>query len=200
MSGGEISVVRSPVVLGCFVLLLAGLGSAGGQANPALNAVPADALKVFKVIDMIETAGPPPGGVLRRVSIAERELNAYLDFRRRAEHWEMVTDVRLKLKDDQKVEGMFLLDLSGTKFASWLPRTATFYFGARLETAQGKARLRLDKLFLDQQAIQPAVVDLILMFASRRNSDVPSSLGEWVELPLGIRELRTSKETLTALY
>ena len=183
--------------------LIAAVASALGlwaDQTPPADPSP-EALRVFKVIETIEAAGPPPaGGALRRITVGERELNAYIDFRRRDERWEMMKDLRLKLLEGQKLEGMFVLDLSGTKFASWLPETATFFFAARLEAAVGKARLRLEKLFVGQQPIQPVVIDLILLFASRKNDQVASSLDQWVDLPIGIRELRTGKESLTALY
>lgn len=182
------------------------VGKIGAQAGPDSQATPpplpsADALSVYKVIAVIETADPLPAGrPLRRAEISERELNAYIDFRRRDERWDMMEDLKLKLLDGQKLEGLFVLNLAGTSFASWLPDRATFLFAARLESASGKARIQLDKLYVGQQPIQPAVINLILMFASQKNSDVVSSLDEWVDLPIGIRELRTEKEKLTAFY
>lgn len=160
----------------------------------------ADALKVFRAIETIQEAGPPPAGGLRRISVSERELNAYIVFRIESEKEEMMKELSLKLLDGQKLEGKFVLDLSGAKISSLLPDRATFYFAARLEAADGKARIRLDKLFLEQQPIQPVVIDIILLFASRKDNSVPSSLNEWIDLSIGIRELRVDKERLTALY
>ena len=184
--------------IGCLVVLAAGFGPwAGGRAVADDTA---DALKVFRAIETIQEACPPPAGGLRRITVSERELNAYIVFRIESEKEEMMKEMRLKLLGDQMLEGKLLLDLRGARISSLLPDRATFFFAARLESGDGKARIRLDKLFLDQQPIQPVVIDLLLLFASRKDNAVPSSLNEWIDLPIGIRELRVDKERLTALY
>jgi hypothetical protein len=193
---------KMAVVVWAAVCLSQILGAQDNQDSQMTAADPSpDVLKVFQVIETIETAPAQPAGQpLRKAAISERELNAYIDFRRRNERWDMMKELKLKLLDDQKLEGMFILDLTGTEFASWLPDTATFLFAARLETSAGKARIQLEKLFIGQQQIQPAIIDLILLFASKKNNQYVSSLKEWIGLPIGIRELKTGKESLTALY
>ncbi len=188
--------------ISCLVVLAAGVGlRAGGQTAAGPRAeLTADALKVFQALATIEAADPPAAGSLRRITVSEGELNAYIAFRIADEKEQMMKELRLKLLDEQKLEGKLVLDLRGSKISSLLPETATFFFAARLEAADGRARLRFDKLFLEQQPIQPAVIDLILLFAARKDNTIPSSLGDWIELPLGIRELRIAKESLTATY
>jgi hypothetical protein len=198
MCRGENSIVRRIGRIGCLIILVAGFGLwAGGRAVADDTA---DALKVFRAIETIKEAPPPSAGGLRRISVSERELNAYIAFRIENEKEEMMKELSLKLMDEQKLEGKLVLDLRGAKISSLLPDRATFFFAARLEAGDGKARIRLDKLFLEQQPIQPVVIDLILLFASRKDNAVPSSLNEWIDLPIGIRELRTDKERLTVLY
>lgn len=198
MCRGENSSVRRIVGISCLIVLAAGFGP--WAAARAVADETADALKVFRAIETIQEAGPPPAGGLRRITVSERELNAYIAFRIENEKEEMMKELRLKLLGDQKLEGKLVLDLRGAKISSLLPDRATFLLAARLEAGDGKARIRLDKLFLEQQPIQPVVIDLILLFASRKDNAVPSSLNEWIDLPIGIRELRVDKERLTALY
>lgn len=198
MCRGENSSVRRIVGISSLIVLAAGFGP--WAAARAVADETADALKVFRAIETIQEAGPPPAGGLRRITVSERELNAYIAFRIENEKEEMMKELRLKLLGDQKLEGKLVLDLRGAKISSLLPDRATFLLAAQLEAGDGKARIRLDKLFLEQQPIQPVVIDLILLFASRKDNAVPSSLNEWIDLPIGIRELRVDKERLTALY
>ena len=198
MCRGGNSILRRIGRIGCLIVLATGFGLwAGGRVVADETA---DALKVFRAIETIQDAAPRSAGGLRRITVGERELNAYIAFRIDNEKEEMMKELRFKLLGDQKLEGKLVLDLRGNKISSLLPDRATFFFAARLEAADGKARIQLDKLFLEQQPIQPVVIDLVLLFASRKDNTVPSSLNEWIDLPIGIRELRADKERLTALY
>ena len=66
----------------------------------------------------------------------------------------------------------------------------TFYMGGRLEVEKGKVRLNLKDLFLENQRIQPAVLDLVIFIGSKIQGTDSFSMSDWWDLPYGIKNIK----------
>jgi hypothetical protein len=67
------------------------------------------------------------------------------------------------------------------------------YFDGILEIEKGKVRLALKELFLEDQPIQPSVLDMIIYIGSKIQGEEPFSMSDWWELPYGIKDVKTEK-------
>ena len=160
-----------------------------------------EALKVIGLIDKIQREQIEKGGTeLRNVVVTESELNSYFAFRIETEKEEIMKELRLKLFEENKIEGKVVIDLKGQKLPDFLPPKMTFYLGGKLEVEQGRARLVLKKLFLENQAIQPMVLDIVIFIGSKIQNTEPFSLKDWYELPYGIKDIKTQQGKATFYY
>jgi len=150
-----------------------------------------EALKVLELIEEIESA-PMDTGLMgkRKVEVSESELNAYIAYRIEAEKEEVMKELRLRLFDDNRIEGKLFFDLRGQKLPKLLRPEMTFYFSGLMETLDGAVRLKLEELFLEGQKIQPMVLDLVFFIAARINKVESSSINDWYLLPYGIADIK----------
>jgi hypothetical protein len=154
-----------------------------------------EALKVFGLIEQIlfEQKRSPSTGNLKNVSVTESELNSYIAYRIEVEHSDIMKELRLKLFDKNKVEGKIFIDLRGQDLPGFLRPEMNLYFNGILEIEESKVRLVLKDLFLEDQRIQPSVLDMIIYIGSKIQGEEPFSMSEWWELPYGIKDLKTEK-------
>jgi hypothetical protein len=76
----------------------------------------------------------------------------------------------------------------------------TFYFGGKIEVKKGRARLEIKDLFLEDQRVKPAILDVILNITSKINKTEASSMNDWHELPYGIKDIKTKRRKATFYY
>jgi len=191
------SVCPSPVlILSCFLLLL--VFCLPVEAGPQTNE---DAQKVLETIDRIQREQDPASErTLRTVVVSERELNAYIAYRIETEQEEIMKELSLKLLPENRVEGKIFIDLSGRKIPFFLKRQMDVYFAGILETEGPKARIRVESLFLGEQRIQPALLDMIISTIAKIENAEPMSIEDWYDLPYGIRKLETRLGELVVSY
>jgi hypothetical protein len=160
-----------------------------------------DALKVVRALEAIEAghAAPSPAGA-GRMDFTEDEFNAYIAYRIESEKSDIMTDLRLKLFDQNRVEGKVVIDLRGQNLPSFLKPVMTLYFEGVVITDQGRAKLDFKKLFIEGQAIPVAVLDIVMSLAAKLSKSEPTSIHDWYLLPHGIRELRTQAGRLSVIY
>jgi len=177
------------------------LGPAPGRPVQLTDGARRDALKIIRALESIgaesaaKTATSP-----RRMDFTEDEFNAYIAYRLEAEKSDVMKELRLKLFDRNRVEGMVVIDLRGQNLPSFLKPQMTLYFEGVVTTDQGRAKLDFQKLFLEGQSIPVALLDLVIYLAAKLRKSEPSSINDWYELPPGIKELRTDAGRVSVIY
>ncbi len=170
----------------------------GSELSPEVQA---DARKVLQVIEMIRTeSGSAPSLRPRSVAVSERELNAYIAHRIDTEDGDILKDLRLKLFPGNRIEGLAVIDLRGRKLPAFIKPMMNITFAGIVESQPGKARVSFDSLYLEQQRIQAALLDLVISTVSELEGTEPVRLGDWYELPFGILGLETQQGRLVAAY
>lgn len=153
-----------------------------------------EAEKVLQAIERVqkESLHQNPGR-LRQISLTESELNSYIAYRIETEKEEIMKELRLKLFDENKIEGKIHIDLKGQNVPQFVQPEMDFYFAADLLTSNGSARVEIRQLFLENQPIQPYLLDLVMAISARLSNQEATSLNDWYELPFGIKDIKTKK-------
>jgi hypothetical protein len=173
----------------------------GDNASQLAPEVLADARKVLRAIETIRTeSGTVPSLKPRTVLISERELNAYIAYRIDAEGGDILKDLRLKLFSRNRIEGLAVIDLRDRKLPAFIKPVMNMTFAGVVESQPGKVRIRFESLFLEQQRIQPALLDLVISTVSELEGTEPFRLDDWYELPYGNLVLETRLGQLAASY
>ncbi len=160
-----------------------------------------EARKVLEAIEKIESEqSRGDKDSLKKIVITEKELNSYIAYRIETEKEEIMKELRLQLFKRNKIEGKVLIDLRGQKTPKFIRPQMTFYFGGKLEVKQGRARLDIKDLFLEDQRVKPTILDVILNITSKINKTEASSMNDWLELPYGIKDIKTNRRKATFYY
>lgn len=161
-----------------------------GQSNYSLK----EAKKVLDLIERIQLEQlEKPKNELRKVVVTESEFNSYIAYRIETEEEEIMKELRLKIFEENKIEGKIFIDLRGQKLPKLLRPQMNLYFGAKVETKDGNVRISMKELFLEEQAIQPMILDLIIYISAKIENTEPSSINDWYVLPYGIQRIETQK-------
>jgi len=160
-----------------------------------------DAQKVLEILDRIQIdKGSASGGTLRTEVVSERELNAYIAYRIETEREEIMKELRLKLLPRNRVEGKIFIDLSSRRIPGFLKPQMNVYFAGTLETEGPKVRVHIESLFLEEQRIQIALLDMIISVVSQFEKTEAVSIEDWYDLPYGIRRLEARMGELVVFY
>jgi len=187
----------SPVRILPFFLLLLVL-SARAELGPQVKE---DARKVLEILDRIQNdKGPASGRTPRTEVVSERELNAYIAYRIETEREEILKELRLKLLPRNRVEGKIFVDLSSRRIPGFLKPQMNVYFAGTLETEGPKVRVHMESLFLEEQRIQTALLDMIISVVSQFEKTEAVSIEGWYDLPYGIRKMETRAGELVVSY
>ena len=181
-----------------FILLLLSFSiSSSGIQDYSLP----EAQKVIKAIEKMESEqSRGDKDSLKQIVITEKELNSYIAYRIETEKEEIMKELRLKLFKKNKIEGKVLIDLRGQKIPTFIRPQMTLFFGGKLEVKNGKARLDIKDLFLEDQRVKPTILDIILNIASKTNKTEISSMKDWYELPYGIKDIKTNRHKAVFYY
>jgi len=160
-----------------------------------------EARKVLRLIEKVQKE-QLDGDVkkLRKVVVTESELNSYIAFRIETEKEEVMKELRLKLFKKNRIEGKIFVDLIGQKLTKFLRPEMNLYFGGRIEVKDGRVRLAIKDLFLEDQPVEPMVLDLIIFIASRIDKIEASSINDWYVLPYGIKDVKTDRKQAAFFY
>lgn len=157
--------------------------------------------KVLRAIDRVEReTAKPTKRPLKKISITESELNSYIAYLVETKHEKYLKELRLKLLRKNKVEGIVLIDLRGERVPEFLRPQMTLYFGGKLEANDGLVRFILKDLFLEEQRIDPKVLDFIIAFAAKIGNYEAWSINDWWELPHGIKNVETESHKAVFFY
>jgi len=157
--------------------------------------------KVFQIIGQLEekiliNSSKKQDSVI----VTESELNSYFAYRIEAEKEEIMKQLHLKILKNNKIEGKIQIDLRGQKIPDFLRPEMNIYFSGKVEVNNGRVRISMKKLFLEDQPIQPQVLDAIIFIASKLQNYEPTSLYDWYELPFGIHDIMTKNQQAIFFY
>ncbi len=152
-----------------------------------------EAQKVFQIIEDIQIAQMNGRMITERIVLSESELNSYIAYRIETEKEEVMKELSLKLFEGNRIEGKILIDLRGQNLPKFLRPEMNLFFAAKLKIQNDKVRLVDREMFLEGQWIHPMVIDVIIEIASRIQNEEPSSLGDWYDLPYGIKNIKTQQ-------
>lgn len=171
-----------------FVALMLGTISGAEESKYSLE----EARKVFGLIDRIQLEQlKKPAQEIRRVEVTESEFNSYIAYRLDVDNEEIMNELRFKFLADNRVEGKVFIDLKGQKLPAFLRPEMNLYFGGRVEVKDRMVRIIIKKMFLEDQPIQPMLLDLIIVLASKIQNTEATSINDWYELPFGIKDIKT---------
>ena len=162
-----------------------------------------EAKRVFVLIEFLELERIKPNNnpqELRYVEVQESELNSYFAYRIEAENEEIMKQLHFKIFRNNRIEGKILIDLRGQKIPDFLRPEMNIYFAGKVEVKEGKGRILMKKLFLEDQSIQPQILDAIIFIASKLQGSEPTSLYDWYELPYGIKDIKTKRQQALFFY
>ncbi len=186
------------LVAGVLAALQAGGSGFRSELTPEARA---DAMKVLQAIERIRTeSGAAPSGRPRSIAVRERELNAYIAYRIETEKEDILKDLRLKLFPGNRIEGLAVIDLRDRKLPAFIKPMMNITFAGVVETRPGMARVRFESLYLEQQRIETALLDLVISTVSELEGTEPVRLDDWYELPYGISGLETGSGRLVVVY
>lgn len=160
-----------------------------------------DVDKILKAIEKVEreTASGRRRS-LEKITVEESELNSYIAYRIEEENERFLKELRVKLFKKKKIEGKILVDLRGENIPKFLRPQMTLYFGGKLEVKDGMVRLVLKDLFLEDQRIDPNVLDFVIALTARIEKYEVWSINEWYELPYGIKNIETQNHKAIFFY
>lgn len=160
-----------------------------------------EALHVFQIIGQLEQKLLKNGPLNRdSVVVTESELNSYIAYRIEVEKEEILKQLHLKMQNNNKIEGKIQINLKGQKIPDFLSPEMNIYFSGKIEVNNGKVRVLVKKLFLEDQPIQPQVLDAIIYIASKIQNYEPTSLYDWYDLPFGIVDIMTKNQQALFFY
>jgi hypothetical protein len=171
----------------------------------AAPAGPADALqeakRVMQALDRIYKESPARTiAPLEKIDFTESELNSYIAYRIASEKEEVMKELRLKLFEQNRIEGKIFLDLTGQKLPLLLSPQMNLYFEGNFEVQNRHIRLDFKKLFLEERQVPLMLLDLIIYVAAKLGKTDSTSINDWYELPIGIKDMRTGPGRVTIYY
>jgi hypothetical protein len=160
-----------------------------------------EALKVVQALQKIEAENESRRSKpARRMDFSENEFNSYIAYRIDAEKEKVMKELKLKLFEANRIEGMAVIDLRGQQLPSFLKPEMTLFFEGVLVTENGWARVYFKKLFIDTQQLPVTVLDLVILAAAKASSDEAGKTNDWYLMPRGIRELKTGPKTISVFH
>jgi hypothetical protein len=160
-----------------------------------------EAQKVLRAIEKVEAeTGRPWDGPLREAEVSESELNSYIAYRIEKEEEEIMKELRLKLFPENRIEGKIHVDLRGQKIPGFIRPEMDLYFSADVLVRNAAVKIDIKQLFLENQPIQPLLLDLLIAVSARVNKTEATSINDWYKLPYGIKDVKTAKGKATFFY
>lgn len=153
-----------------------------------------EAMKVKNILDKIRAEQKEEAQrALKEIVITESEFNSYIAYLIEVNREKVMRELRLKLFKENKIEGKIFIDLTGQDIPKFLRPQMTFYFKGNFQVENGRAKINIKKLFLEDQPIPPLILDLIIYISSQIQNFEASSINDWYELPYGIINIETKR-------
>lgn len=153
-----------------------------------------EAQKVFALIEQIQKEQlNKQKSELLNVVVTESEFNSYIAYRIETEQEPVMKELHFKILRKNRLEMKILIDLREQKIPKFLRPEMIFYLGGEIEAKDGKIRLDVKELFLEDKQIDIKLLDVVMHLASQAYGTEYSSLSDWYELPYGIQSVETQK-------
>ncbi|WP_319407566.1 hypothetical protein [uncultured Desulfosarcina sp.] len=166
----------------------------------AIDQTTKDALKVRHILRTI--AEHPPRSDTQELSaqVTEKELNAYIAYRLTQEKEPVCDSLTLNLLDHNLVSGKIRFDAQRLNLDTLLGDRLEFDFKGLFLTRSGAARIDLVSLQLNGQPVNPQVLDFVIHTAALVYRTESSGIGDWYELPKGIKRIQVNKANAVLYY
>lgn len=160
----------------------------GGIDQTTLNA-----LKVQHILKKIERHQPRPSSKHLPEEVTQRELNAYITHRLAKEKNPHIKSLQVTLLGNNHVQGKLRSDAEQLNLGLIYGEVLNFDFKGILHTRKGKGRIDLRTLRLNGRPVSPQMLDLIISTVAKYNGTPPSRIGDWYDLPKGIKSILVDK-------
>ena len=188
---------RAKAVSLCFVHLVVSILFLCAQTDYSVEHVQ----KVFSLIGKLEAAkNDNPRGQWRSIEVTESELNSYFAYRIESEKEEIMKKLKLKILKNNRIEGHVFLNLRGQNLPDFLRPEMNIYFAGRVEVKDGKARIVIRRLYLEDQPVLPEIFDVIIFLAAKIQNTQTTSIYDWYDLPFGIKDIKSQSGKAIFFY
>ncbi len=175
--------------MGCAVVLIG-----------AIDQTTKDALTVRHILRVIAEQTIRSDTQELSVEVTEKELNAYIAYRLAKEKEPVCDSLTVKLLDLNHVQGKMRFDAQRLSLDTLLGENLVFDFKGVFLTRDGAARIDLISLQLNGQPIDPQVLDFVIHTAALVYRTESSGIGDWYELPKGIKRIDVRKANAVLYY
>jgi hypothetical protein len=176
-------------VLGCAVLFIG-----------AIDQATKDALTVRHILRIIAEQPPRSDTPELSAEVTEKELNAYIAYRLAQEKEPVCDSLTVNLLDHNHVRGDIRFDAQRLNLDTLLGEDLIFDFKGVFLTRDGAARIDLVSLQLNGQPVNPQVLDFVIHTAALVYHTESSGIGDWYELPKGIKRIMVNKAIAVLYY
>ena len=159
-----------------------------------------NALKVKHILRTIERHSPRSGSKDLSAEVTKIELNDYIAYRLANEKKDLISKLEIDLLDNNYVQGKVRFDAQQLNLGLLFGKVLDFDFEGTLHSQNGAARLEMAALQLNGQPIKPHVLDMVLKAAALYYGTEFGSVGDWHELPKGIKRLVVHKDKAIMYY
>jgi hypothetical protein len=171
----------------------------------ATSAIGADqaALNAIKVQHILETIGRQHARsehTDRSAEISEKELNDYIADRLARERHPNIDGLTINLLKDNHINGKIRFDARRLSLDVLLGDNLDFDFSGIVCTQNRQARLNLIALKLNNQPVNPQILDFVISTAALVNGMEPYGIGDWFTLPEGLKNISVTKAKATLYY
>ena len=167
------------IIVLCFSMLLIG----------AIDQKTKDVLKVRHILRTIAEAPPRPDTQELNTEVTEKELNAYIAYRLAQEKEPVCDSLTVNLLDHNHIRGKIRFDAQRLNLDALLGENLDFEFKGVFLTRDGAARIDLISLQFNGQPVDPQVLDFVIHTAALVYRTESSGIGDWYELPKGIKRI-----------
>ncbi|MBR9987773.1 MAG: hypothetical protein KFF68_17860 [Desulfosarcina sp.] len=176
-------------VLCCVVLLIG-----------AIDQKTKDVLKVRHILRTIAEAPPRSDTQELSADVTENELNAYIAYRLAQDKEPVCDSLTVNLLDNNHVRGKIRFDAQRLNLETLLSESLIFDFKGVFLSRDGAARIDLVSLQLNGQTVNPQVLDFVIHTAALVYHTESSGIGDWYELPKGIKRIMVKKANAVLYY
>jgi len=178
------------IIVLCFSMLLIG----------AIDQKTKDVLKVRHILRTIAEAPPRPDTQELNTEVTEKELNAYIAYRLAQEKEPVCDSLTVNLLDHNHIRGKIRFDAQRLNLDALLGENLDFEFKGVFLTRDGAARIDLISLQFNGQPVDPQVLDFVIHTAALVYRTESSGIGDWSELPKGIKRIDVKKANAVLYY
>jgi len=171
-------------------------------AAPALGADQAarNAIKVQHILETIGRQHARSEPTDRIAEISEKELNDYIADRLSRERHPNINGLTINLLKDNHIDGKIRFDAKRLRLDALLGDNLDFDFSGIVYTQNRQARLDLIGLKLNNQPVNPQILDFVISTAALVNGVEPYGFGDWFALPNGLKNISVTKAKATLHY